>query len=103
MNLPTKEHPMILTLYVSSSSSARSAAALVTIRRICEQELTGRVVLEVVDIHRNPEALIEDQIMAIPTLVKRLPPPLRRIIGDLSNEERVRAALQLSPHKGDHG
>ena len=86
----------VLTLYISGVSP-RSSAALVTIQRICDQELSGRVELNVVDILLHPEALVEDRILAIPTLIKRLPPPLRQIIGDLANEQRVRVALDLVP------
>ena len=66
-------------------------------RRICEENLKGQYDLEVVDIYQNPEATRELQIVATPTLVKLLPEPLRRIIGDLSNEERVLAGLNLQP------
>lgn len=87
---------LVLTLYVNGTS-ARSAAALITLQRLCEQELAGLVDLTVVDIRANPEALSEDRILAVPTLIKRLPPPLRQIVGDLANEERLLAALDLSP------
>jgi len=86
----------VLTLYISGASP-RSSAALVTIQGICDRELKGRVELKVVDIRLHPEALVEDRILAIPTLVKRLPPPLRQLIGDLANEQRVRVALDLVP------
>ena len=94
-----KEHAdqnYVLTLYISGASP-RSSAALITIQGICDRELKGRVELKVVDIREHPEALIEDRILAIPTLIKRLPPPLRQIIGDLANEHRVRVALDLIP------
>ena len=87
---------LVLTLYVNGTS-ARSAAALITLQRLCERELAGQVDLTVVDIHSNPEALSDYRILAVPTLIKRLPPPLRQIVGDLANEERVLAALDLAP------
>ena len=77
--------------------SLRSSQAITTIRRICTTELAGRVELKVVDIELHPEALEQDHILAIPTLVKRLPKPLRRIVGDLTKEEVVRAALDITP------
>jgi circadian clock protein KaiB len=87
---------MLLTLYINGTS-ARSAAALITLQRLCEEELAGQVELTVVDIRSNPQALSDDRILAVPTLVKRLPPPLRQIVGDLANRERVLAALDLAP------
>ena len=68
-------------------------------RKICEENLHGRYDLEVVDVYENPDATRELQIVATPTLVKILPEPLRRIIGDLSNKERVLAGLNLTPVK----
>ena len=62
-----------------------------------EGELAGRVELTVVDIRSDPRALSEDRILAVPTLVKRQPPPLRQIVGDLANRERVLAALDVQP------
>jgi circadian clock protein KaiB len=93
---------LVLTLYINGTS-ARSAAALITLQRLCERELAGQVDLTVVDIHSNPEALSDDRILAVPTLIKRLPPPLRQIVGDLANEERVLAALDLLPMPGPPG
>lgn len=90
---------LVLTLYVNGTSS-RSAAALITLQRLCEGELAGQVDLTVVDIRSRPEALSDDRILAVPTLIKRLPPPLRQIVGDLANEERVLAALDLLPLPG---
>ncbi|CAK6693131.1 circadian clock KaiB family protein [Synechococcus sp. CCY9201] len=85
-----------LTLYVKRGS-LRSSQAITTIRRICTTDLAGRVELRVVDIELHPEALEQDHILAIPTLVKRLPKPLRRIVGDLTKEDVVRAALDITP------
>jgi circadian clock protein KaiB len=80
-----------------SGASPRSAAALETVRRICDEELAGRVDLRVVDVAKDPALVLEDQIMAIPTLVKHLPAPLRRLVGNLSDDERVRSGLDLAP------
>lgn len=85
-----------LTLYVSGASP-RSTAALETVRRICDEELAGRVDLRVVDVTEEPARLLADQVMAVPTLVKHEPPPLRRLVGDLADVGRVRAALDLGP------
>lgn len=91
-----------LTLYVSGASP-RSAAALATIRRICDDELRGRVDLRVVDVTEEPARLLGDQVMAIPTLIKHEPAPLRRLVGDLADEQRVRAALDLEPRTAAPG
>jgi circadian clock protein KaiB len=85
-----------LRLFVTGST-ARSARAIENMRRICEENLQGRYDLEVVDVYENPEATKELQVVATPTLVKILPEPLRRIIGDLSDTERVFAGLDLVP------
>ena len=96
----------VLRLYVTGST-ARSARAIENMRRICEDHLEGRYDLEVVDIYQNPTATIEQQIIAAPTLVRLLPSPLRRIIGDLSNKEKVLAGLdihlQLDKQLADEG
>lgn len=91
-----------LTLYVSGASP-RSTAALETIRRICDEELSGRVDLRVVDVTEEPARLLRDQVMAIPTLVKHEPLPLRRLVGDLADAQRVRAGLDLAPQPPDSG
>lgn len=83
-----------LRLFITGTT-ARSTRAIENMRRICEENLQGRYDLEVVDVYQNPEATRELQIVATPTLVKILPEPLRRIIGDLSDEERVLAGLDL--------
>ena len=87
-----------LRLFVTGST-ARSARAIANMRKICEENLSGRYDLEVVDVYEHPEATRELQVIATPTLVKILPEPLRRIIGDLSNEEKVLAGLNLMPVK----
>ena len=85
-----------LTLYVSGASP-RSAAAMETVRRLCDEELAGRVELEIVDLAEEPARVRDDQIMAVPTLVKHQPPPLRRLVGNLADVERLRAGLDLGP------
>jgi circadian clock protein KaiB len=85
-----------LRLFITGTTP-RSTRAIENMRRICEEKLRGRYDLEVVDVYQNPEATRELQIVATPTLVKILPEPLRRIIGDLSDEERVLAGLDLIP------
>src|SRR5512137_2282947 len=83
-----------LRLYVAGETP-RAAAALANLKRICEEHLAGRYQIEVVDLLKNPRLAAGDQILAIPTLVRRLPPPLKKIIGDLSNAERVLVGLDL--------
>lgn len=85
-----------LTLYVSGASP-HSAAAVEAVRTICRQELDGRVDLQVVDVRDEPERVVRDQVLVVPTLVKRLPPPLRQLVGDLEDVERLRAGLDLAP------
>jgi len=85
-----------LTLYVSGASP-RSAAALETVRRLCDEELAGRVDLRIVDLAEEPGRVTEDQIMAVPTLVKHEPAPLRRLVGNLADVDRVRTGLDLGP------
>lgn len=85
-----------LRLFISGSTT-RSTRAIENMRRICDEHLAGRYDLEVVDVYEHPEATREMQVVATPTLVKLLPEPLRRIIGDLSDKERVLAGLDLVP------
>jgi circadian clock protein KaiB len=91
-----KGPPYVLRLFITGTT-ARSSRAIANLRRLCEERLHGAYSLEVVDIYQHPEAAKEYQILAAPTLVKMLPLPLRRIIGDLANKERVLAGLDLSP------
>jgi len=85
----------VLRLYVTGRTN-RSARAIETARQICDTHLKGRHELEVVDLYEHPEAAAREQIIASPTLVRLLPDPLRRIIGDLSDRPRVLAGLGLS-------
>lgn len=91
-----KGPPYVLRLFITGTTS-RSSRAIANLRRLCEERLRGEYDLEVVDIYQHPAAAQEHQILAAPTLVKMLPLPLRRIIGDLANEERVLVGLGLSP------
>jgi circadian clock protein KaiB len=90
----------ILKLYVSGSSP-RAQAAIANLKRICEEDLAGRYTLEIVDVLENPNAAERDKILATPTLVKSLPPPLRRVIGDLSDKDKVLLGLEVRPAHQD--
>jgi circadian clock protein KaiB len=87
----------VLTLCVSDASP-RSSQAIDTIRRICDEDLAGRIDLSIVDAHEHPLLVVGDQVLAVPTLVKQLPSPLRRLVGDLSDANRIRVALDLGAH-----
>jgi circadian clock protein KaiB len=84
----------ILKLYVTGQT-ARTQRAIQNLRRLCEEDLTGRYKLEVIDVLEHPELAEADRILATPTLIKQLPPPLRRVIGDLSDRERVLVGLEV--------
>jgi circadian clock protein KaiB len=84
-----------MRLYVAGQTT-RSVAAIANLRRICDIHMPGRCTIEVIDLLRNPELARDDQIVAIPTLVRKLPEPVRRIIGDLSAVEKVVQTLELS-------
>ncbi len=86
----------ILRLYVAGQSP-RSAAALRNLELICEEHLAGRYRIEVIDLLKQPQLARGDQIVAVPTLVRHLPPPMKKIIGDLSNADRVLVGLDLRP------
>ena len=83
-----------LRLFVTGSTT-RSLRAIQNIRKICEEKLPGRYSLEVIDAYQSPAKLKPDQIVVTPTLIKKLPFPIRRIIGDLSDKDRVLIALDL--------
>jgi circadian clock protein KaiB len=88
----------LLRLYVTGTTG-RSMRAIENVRRICEEHLRGLYDLEVVDIYKNLPLARGDQIIAAPTLIKRLPEPLRRLIGDMSDEQRVLLGLDLRPRR----
>jgi circadian clock protein KaiB len=85
-----------LRLYVAGQTQ-NSTRAFVNLKKICEEHLQGKYTIEVVDLLKNPQLAAGDQILAIPTLVRKLPEPIRKIIGDLSNTERVLVGLDIRP------
>jgi circadian clock protein KaiB len=85
-----------LRLYVAGQTP-RSLSAVANLKRFCEAHLAGRYSIEIVDLVENPRLARGDQIVAIPTLVRKLPSPMRKIIGDLSNTDRVFVGLDLKP------
>jgi circadian clock protein KaiB len=86
-----------LRLYVAGPSP-KSIVAFRNLERICEEHLAGRYHIKVIDLMKDPQLAQGDQILAVPTLVRKLPAPMRKIIGDLSNTERVLVGLDLRPH-----
>jgi circadian clock protein KaiB len=92
----TQESKYVLRLYVTGTTP-RSARSIFNLRNLCEDRLEGRYDLEVVDIYQQPELARAEQIIAAPTLIKTLPLPLRRLVGDLSDRERVLVGLDLQP------
>ena len=91
-----KSDTFILRLYVAGQTP-KSMTAFANLKKICEEHLAGQYEIEVVDLLENPQLARGDQILAIPTLVRKLPEPVRKIIGDLSNTERVLIGLDLLP------
>jgi circadian clock protein KaiB len=87
-----------LRLYIAGNTP-KSAAALKNLKKYCEQHLCDQYEIEVIDLLINPQLAEGDQILAIPTLVKKVPEPVRKIIGDLSNEEKVLVGLDIRPVK----
>ncbi len=96
------EDKWILRLYVAGQTT-KSVTAFKNLKLICEEELEGNYVIEVIDLVQNPKLSRDDQILAVPTLVRKLPVPVRKIIGDLSNKERVLVGLDLMPRKYFNG
>ena len=86
----------ILTLYVAGTSP-RTQIAIDNLNRICSEDLSGKYDLEIVDVLENPQRAEDERILATPTLIKQLPPPLRRVIGDLSDKEKVLLGLEVRP------
>src|SRR3989337_1043085 len=87
-----------LRLYVAGQTQ-KSITAFANLKKICDEHLAGKYRIEVIDLLKNPQLAKGDQIVAIPTLVRKLPQPLKKIIGDLSNKERVLVGLDLRPLK----
>jgi circadian clock protein KaiB len=85
-----------LTLYVAGQTP-KSIEAFANLKEICETHLKGKYIINVIDLVQNPELAKEDQILAIPTLVRKLPEPVKKIIGTLANEEKVLVGLEINP------
>ncbi len=102
MTTPTEENPETerweLRLYVAGQT-VNSVKALDNLKKLCEEHKAGQYDIEVIDLILNPKLARGDQIIAVPTLVRRLPVPVRKIIGDLSNTERVLVGLDLRPRR----
>ena len=94
-----KKGKYLLRLYMTGTTG-KSMRAIQNVRRICEEHLQGLYDLEVVDIYKNLPLARGDQIIAAPTLIRRLPAPLRRLIGDMSDEQRVLVGLDIRPRRG---
>jgi circadian clock protein KaiB len=92
----TANDKWVLRLYVAGQTP-RAVTAFSNLKKICEEQLMGKYSIEVIDLLINPQLGNEDQILALPTLVRKLPVPVRKIIGDLSNTERVLVGLDLVP------
>lgn len=88
---------VLLRLYVTGQTS-RARQAVANLERICANELGGQYQVEIVDVLDNPQLAEDDKILATPTLIKTLPPPLRRIVGDLSDAEKVLLGLDIRPY-----
>ena len=98
MTTPVQDKGWCLRLYVAEQSP-RSMSALQNLKAICETHLAGHYDIEVIDLMEDPKLARGDQIVAVPTLVRKLPEPVRKIIGDLSNTERVLVGLDLRPRE----
>jgi circadian clock protein KaiB len=96
---PSDDEHYHLRLYVAGQTP-KSLAAFANLKAICEEHLAGKYDIEVIDLIENPSLAAGDQILAIPTLVRQLPEPIRKIIGDLSNTEKVLVGLDLLPASG---
>src|ERR1700712_4242728 len=96
MNEENEDKAWELRLYVAGKTT-KSVAALANLNRYCEEHLQGQYRIEVIDLLVNPQLAEGDQILAIPTLVRKVPEPIRKIIGDLSNEEKVLVGLNIRP------
>ncbi len=92
----------VLRLYIAGVS-ARSSRAVETIEKICRKHLEGRYALEVIDIYQHPVLAEGEQILAAPTLIKKLPPPLRRFIGDMTDVDKILLGLDIVPKDGEPG
>lgn len=100
MSPTTKDKKYELRLYVAGNTP-KSSTALINLKKYCEEYLKDQYVIEVIDLLVQPQLAEGDQIFAVPTLVRKVPEPIRKIIGDLSNEEKVLVGLNIRPHKKD--
>jgi circadian clock protein KaiB len=98
LSSPQQDDKFVLRLYVADGTP-RSIAASRNLKQLCEEHLAGRYQIEVIDLLKNPRRAQEDQILAVPTLVWKLPPPIRKFIGNLSNPERVLVNFDFGPHQ----
>ena len=94
----SEEEKYVLRLYITGITP-KSTRAILNVKKICEENLKGRYELEVIDIYQQPLLAKDQQIIAAPTLIKKLPLPLRRLIGDMSDKERILVGLDLRPKK----
>jgi circadian clock protein KaiB len=94
LNAYQSAEKFLLRLYVAGQTP-KSITAFSNLKKICEEHLKGRYTIDVVDLSKNPKLATTDQIIALPTLVKQLPPPVKKIIGDLSNTEKVLIGLEI--------
>ncbi len=95
-SVPITAAQHVLRLYVAGCT-VRTAQAVANLKAICEEHLNGRYQLDVVDIYQQPALAKRDQVVAVPTLIRQLPKPLRRIVGDMSRKDRVLVGLDLLP------
>jgi circadian clock protein KaiB len=96
MEVMSEQDGYNLRLYVAGQTP-KSVAAVANLKKLCEKHLAGRYKIEVIDLMKDPALAKRDQIVAIPTLIRHLPEPLKRIIGDLSNAEKVLVGLDIQP------
>jgi circadian clock protein KaiB len=96
---PQDEETWDLTLYVAGQTP-KSMTAFANLKRICEEHLAGRYRIELIDLLKHPELAQQHQIVAIPTLVRRVPSPVRKVIGDLSNTDKALIGMSLTPRMG---
>jgi circadian clock protein KaiB len=97
-NMETEEQTWELRLYIAGKTP-KSVTALINLKKYCEEHLKGKYQIEVIDLLLHPQLAEGDQIFAVPTLVRKVPVPIRKIIGDLSNEEKVLVGLNIVPLK----
>ncbi len=95
----TGQDKWYLRLYVAGQTP-KSIMAFANLKKLCEEYMHGQYEIEIIDLIQHPELAQQDKILAIPTLVRRLPPPIRQIIGDLSDKEKVLIGLDITPAKG---